>query len=68
VFENDVRDLIQTVCVARCGVRGGEVRNYENVDRARIRGLELGGGVDLPADLRWELNYTYLDARNRTAG
>ncbi|MCR3829570.1 TonB-dependent receptor, partial [Pseudomonas aeruginosa] len=68
VFENDVRDLIQTVCVARCGVRGAEVRNYENVDRARIRGLELGGGVDLPADLRWELNYTYLDARNRTAG
>lgn len=68
VFENDVRDLIQTVCVARCGVRGGEIRNYENVDRARIRGLELGGGVDLPADLRWELNYTYLDARNRTAG
>ncbi|MCV4225573.1 TonB-dependent receptor, partial [Pseudomonas aeruginosa] len=68
VFENDVRDLIQTVCVARCGVRGGEIRNYENVDRARIRGLELSGGVDLPADLRWELNYTYLDARNRTAG
>ncbi|OVZ40071.1 TonB-dependent receptor, partial [Pseudomonas aeruginosa] len=29
VFENDVRDLIQTVCVARCGVRGGEIRNYE---------------------------------------
>ena len=24
--------------------------------------------MDLPADLRWELNYTYLDARNRTAG
>lgn len=68
LFENDVRDLIQTVCVSRCGVRGAEVRNYENVEKARIRGIELGGGIDLPADLRWELNYTYLDARNQTVG
>lgn len=68
LFQNDVHDLIQTVCVARCGIRGAEVRNYENVEKARIRGIELGGGIDLPADLRWELNYTYLDARNLTAG
>lgn len=67
VFQNDVRGLIQTVCVASCGVHGREVRNYDNVDEARIRGLELGGGVDLSADLRWELNYTYLDAIDRSA-
>lgn len=68
LFENDVEDLIQTVCVANCGIRGRELRNYENVDRARIRGLELGGNVDLSRGLRWKLNYTYLDARNQTLG
>lgn len=67
VFQNNVRGLIQTVCVASCGFRGREVRNYGNVDEARIRGLELGGGLDLPANLRWELNYTYLDAIDRSA-
>ncbi|MCQ4288831.1 TonB-dependent receptor [Pseudomonas stutzeri] len=67
VFQNNVRGLIQTVCVSSCGVRGQEVRNYDNVDEARIRGLELGGGVDLPANLRWDLNYTYLDAIDRSA-
>lgn len=67
VFQNNVRGLIQTVCVVNCGLRGREVRNYENVDEARIRGLEVGGGLDLPADFRWELNYTYLDAIDRSA-
>ncbi|MGC3803906.1 TonB-dependent receptor domain-containing protein, partial [Pseudomonas aeruginosa] len=41
---------------------------YENVDRARIRGLELGGGVEVRADVGWDLDYKYLDARNPTAG
>jgi len=67
IFQNNVRGLIQTVCVSDCGQRGREVRNYDNVDKARIRGLELGGGVDLPANLRWDLNYTYLDAIYRSA-
>ncbi|MHB0764502.1 TonB-dependent receptor domain-containing protein [Stutzerimonas sp. NM35] len=67
LFQNNVRGLIQTVCVSDCGQRGREVRNYDNVDKARIRGLELGGGVDLPANLRWDLNYTYLDAIDRSA-
>ncbi|MFL9812660.1 TonB-dependent receptor [Stutzerimonas sp. VN223-3] len=67
VFQNNVRGLIQTICVSSCGLRGREVRNYDNVDKARIRGLELGGGLDLPSNLRWELNYTYLDAIDRSA-
>ncbi|TBU78026.1 TonB-dependent receptor [Pseudomonas daroniae] len=68
VFQNNVHGLIQTRCVSSCGIRRLEVRNYENVDKARIRGLELGGGVDLPQNLRWDLNYTYLDAIDRSAG
>lgn len=68
LFENHVKDLIQTVCVARCGIRARELRNYENVERATIRGVELKGTVDLSSAVRWELNYTYLDARNETVG
>ncbi|WP_404441024.1 TonB-dependent receptor domain-containing protein [Stutzerimonas chloritidismutans] len=67
VFQNNVRGLIQTVCVASCGLRRREVRNYENVDKAHIRGVELGAGMNLPAGVRWELNYTYLDAIDRSA-
>lgn len=66
IFQNNVKGLIQTVCVADCGIRGQELRNYENVDRARIRGLELGGEIDLPAHLHWGANYTYLDAIDRS--
>src|SRR5690606_1627304 len=51
VFQNNVRGLIQTVCVSRCGIRRQEIRNYENIDEARIRGVELGGGLDLPSEI-----------------
>lgn len=67
IFQNNLKGLIQTVCVADCGIRGRELRNYENVDRARIRGLQLGGEIDLPASLHWGINYTYLDAIDRGA-
>jgi outer membrane receptor for ferrienterochelin and colicins len=66
LFQNNVRGLIQTVCVANCGQRGREIRNYDNVDKARIRGLELGGDIELPANLHWGVNYTYLDAIDRS--
>ncbi|PRB83918.1 TonB-dependent receptor domain-containing protein [Pseudomonas sp. MYb185] len=67
IFQNNLRGLIQTICVSDCGIRGQELRNYDNVDRARIRGLELGGELDLPASLHWGINYTYLDAIDRSA-
>ena len=66
VFQNNVRGLVQTTCVANCGLRGRELRDYDNVDKARLRGLELGGGVDLPAQLHLALNYTHLDAIDLT--
>ncbi|TBU97507.1 TonB-dependent receptor domain-containing protein [Pseudomonas dryadis] len=68
LFQNNVHGLIQTECIASCGIRRLEIRHYENVDKARIRGLELGAGLDLPEALRWDLNYTYLDAIDRSAG
>lgn len=64
VFQNDLENLIETVCVvADCSERA-----YQNVDEARIRGVEIGGSVALPWDVDLDANYTYLDTENRTTG
>lgn len=68
VFQNDLKNLIQTVCVRFCGIRGREVRTYQNIEKARIRGVELTGGISLPWQLRLDANYTFLDTKNRTTG
>jgi len=64
-FQNDVDDLIQSFCAANCDAL--RVLNYENVDQARIRGVELGSTVDLLPRVALDLNYTYLDAKDRGA-
>ena len=68
LFQNDLENLINTRCTQFCGVRGREIRTYQNIDEARIRGVELGGGVDLPGDLRLDANLTLLDSENRGTG
>lgn len=65
-FQNDLEDLIQTICVSSCGIRGREVRNYVNVAEARIRGAELAGKVELPAGFAFDANYTWLQPRDLT--
>lgn len=67
-FQNDLENLIQTICVIGCGGAPGAQWTYENVDKARIRGVELGGGVELRWNMRLDANYTYLDPVNRTTG
>ncbi|MBB2971446.1 TonB-dependent receptor [Mesorhizobium sp. RMAD-H1] len=67
-FQNDVDNLIQAVCVIRCTGAPGAIWSYENVDEARIRGVEIGGGVELPWDMRLDANYTWLDPIDRTTG
>jgi outer membrane receptor for ferrienterochelin and colicins len=67
-FQNDVENLIQAVCVVRCTGAPGATWTYENVDEARIRGVEVGGGVDLPWNMRLDANYTYLDPIDKTTG
>lgn len=66
VFQNDLENLIETYNTGR--VEGLPVYSYRNVNKARIRGVELGGGVELPWDLRLDANYTYLDSIDRTTG
>ena len=68
VFRNDLEDLIQTLCVSRCGVRGAEVRNYINVAQARIRGVELSTKAELGSGFALEANYAWLDAEDRGTG
>lgn len=68
LFQNDLKDLIQTVCVRSCGIRGRELRNYTNVAEARIRGVELSGTVPLTDGVRIEANYSWLDTEDRETG
>lgn len=68
VFQNDLKDLIQTVCVRACGVRGRELRNYTNVAEARIRGIELAGTIPLVDGLRLDANYSWIDTEDKETG
>ncbi|WP_162125674.1 TonB-dependent receptor domain-containing protein [Pseudoxanthomonas wuyuanensis] len=67
-FQNDLEDLIQTRCVADCGIRGREVRNYINVAQARLRGVEVTGKAALAAGFSLDANYTWLQAHDRVSG
>lgn len=67
-FQNNVTDLIQAICTINCTGAPGATWSYENVDKARIRGVELGGGVALPWDLQLDVNYTFLDPVDRSTG
>lgn len=68
VFQNDVKNLIETQRAASCDIKGLTCLYYQNVAKARIRGLELGGGVDLPWQMRLDANYMWLDPKNRETG
>ncbi|WP_237173677.1 TonB-dependent receptor domain-containing protein [Paracandidimonas lactea] len=65
-FQNDITNLIQAACIVGCTGRPGALWTYQNVHKARIRGVELGGGVELPWSMALDANYTYLDAKDRT--
>lgn len=65
VFQNDVEDLIQSYCAADCDAL--RVLTYENVDRARVRGVELASSFAPLPRLTMDLNYTYLNAKDLTA-
>ncbi|QOC21472.1 TonB-dependent receptor [Wenzhouxiangella sp. AB-CW3] len=64
-FRNTASDLIQTACVSACGQFGEEVRDYRNIARTRVTGLE--NALSLPFGVGWEarLSHTWLDAEIR---
>ena len=57
-FENDVKNLIDLAPLASMKYR------YENINRAKIRGLEAAFSQFLSNRLTLSEGYTYLDARN----
>ncbi len=62
VFWNDYRRLVEPTFV-------GSERAFQfvNLTRARIRGAEINGTVEMPSGrMRVEAGYTYLDARDLT--
>ncbi len=64
VFENQLENLVQSVCYTHCGVRGSERRRYENVDESRIRGLEFTLSHELTQQISLDVNYTLLDTED----
>ena len=61
VFHNEVDNLIVNA------VGNDGVRRPTNVERARIRGVELGAGGEL-SGLRWRAAATAMDPRDRDSG
>jgi outer membrane receptor for ferrienterochelin and colicins len=70
VFEADYTDLISPARAPStpdtfCS-RSPISFQFQNIDRARVRGADLSYHVHLPRDIvAVQLNYTYLDSRNR---
>ncbi|MDH4743080.1 TonB-dependent receptor [Sphingomonas sp. CBMAI 2297] len=67
LFRNDLRGLVQTICVEFCGVRGRERRAYVNVSRARTQGVELSAEVRPARVLTLGASYTHVDPRDISA-
>ncbi|MFP9461863.1 TonB-dependent receptor [Pectobacterium brasiliense] len=57
LFDNNIKDMIQTNALTR---------TYENVNKARIQGIETSFWIDLTEDLNWTTNWTVVDAEDRT--
>lgn len=67
-FQNDVDNLIETKRAASCDVRGKTCLFYQNVAETRVRGIEMGGDIDLPWNFNLGANYMWLDPKNRQTG
>jgi outer membrane receptor for ferrienterochelin and colicins len=63
VFETRVDDLITYRLIEQQGPR--RIYQYDNVNRARIRGLEAGGSAELGAGFRLAADLTLLRTRDQ---
>ncbi len=64
VFDNRVDDLIAVKQLAPGPVPGTGVYTYENIDRARMRGVEAALAQPIAEAFTARLSYTYLDAKD----
>lgn len=64
IYRNKLKNKISYACTANCGQRGLETGTYQNIDRARYTGAELGASYALTNSLKLKLSYNYLNARD----
>ncbi len=77
VFRSEVKDLISTYWTGKMtdddpdlypGVKGDQVMAYKNIPEATLQGVELYGSHRLGKDIYLNAGYTFLDAKDKTAG
>lgn len=61
-FDNRVKDMIDEVWVAPQAIE------YQNINQARIRGVEADLQNIKMGKFRWDVNYTYLNAKDSITG
>lgn len=64
LFDQRLDDLIEVRLVEAGPVPGTGTYTYENLARARLRGIEAALAEKLGGAVEFELGYTYLDARS----
>ena len=76
-FRNEVKDLIKSYWTGKMtdddpntyvGIRNDRVMSYKNVPEATLQGVELYGSHRLGKDIYLNAGYTFLDAKDKTAG
>lgn len=65
-FHTEVRQLITYRLIEQVGTRRSYL--YDNVDAARIQGLEAGATWNITPWLRWSVDATLLRTRDKTTG
>ncbi|MFV0679822.1 TonB-dependent receptor plug domain-containing protein [Ottowia sp.] len=66
LFYNRVKDLITTRLIAQEGTRRSYI--YDNVDRAKMYGTELGLGWAFAPGFKWSNNLTLMHTKDQTTG
>lgn len=66
LFHSRVEDLITYKLLSVSGIRRTYL--YDNVDKARISGLETGFSWEITPALQWSANLTALNAKNDSTG
>ncbi|PIE70005.1 MAG: TonB-dependent receptor [Deltaproteobacteria bacterium] len=69
-FQTDIDDLIEPVFdyAQGSGKKKKSYYTYQNIAEARMRGVELEAGVDLPLGFDLSGNLTFLDTENKDTG
>lgn len=77
LFRNEVKDLIGTYWTGKMtedypdiypGIKGDRIMAYENIPEALLQGVELYGSHRIGKDIYLNAGYTFLDAKDKTAG